>query len=42
MSDAIYVKFVINVKNDIFDIFDMYELRLISFMNMSIWVSKEA
>ena len=39
VSDAMYVNFVINVKNDIID---MHGHRLMSCINMSIWVSKEA
>ena len=38
MSDAIYVNYVINAKNDIIDI---YGIGHMSWMNMAIWVSKE-
>ena len=38
MADAIDVNYVINAKNDIFDI---YGIGHMSWMNMAIWVSKE-
>ena len=38
MADAIDVNYVINAKNDIFDI---YGIRHMSWMNMAILVSKE-
>ena len=38
MADAIDVNYVINAKNDIFDI---YGIGHMSWINMPIWVSKE-